>query len=215
MKLPRLLALTPGNLESGRDASLLRRLEEALEAGLPGVLVREARLSDREFVRLVEALRELAAAASSEPWVALHDRVHLVRALEVQAVHLGFRSLQPKVVKEAFGSELCCGLSTHAGDDPGSFAGADYLFHGPVHPTPSKAGLVAPVGFAGLAQAVHGSERPVFAIGGLLPDDVAPTIEAGAHGVAVLSGILGREDAGAATESYLRAFTAAVPTAHA
>ena len=63
--------------------------------------------------------------------------------------------------------------------------------------------------FDGLASAVRrAGPRPLFALGGVRPEDVAPARAAGAFGVAALSGILGAADPGAATRGYLEALSA-------
>lgn len=51
---------------------------------------------------------------------------------------------------------------------------------------------------------------PVFALGGITPERVAPCRTAGAHGVAVLSGILNATTPNAAARAYLRALAASI-----
>jgi thiamine-phosphate diphosphorylase len=203
MLLPRLIALTPGDLAPGSCARFLESFERALEAGLPGLLVREPGLTDRALLELVRQLR--ARQDGRELWLGLHDRAHLVRAAGASALHLGFRSLPPAPLRAWLGPGLPLGLSTHAGDDPRSWEAADYLFHGPLHATPSKQGRLAPIGFEGLERAVRASTRPLLALGGVAPCDVGPALALGAHGVAVRAGILGAADPGAAAGAYLDA----------
>jgi thiamine monophosphate synthase len=50
---------------------------------------------------------------------------------------------------------------------------------------------------------------PVFAIGGLTPQRVAPVLAAGAHGVAVRSAILGAPDPALAARAFAVALTSA------
>lgn len=203
-ELPRLVALTPGDLSAAEAPRLVAAARRALESGLPALLLREATLSDRAWLELWRAL----AAVAGEALLIAHDRCHLARVAGARAVHLGFRSLPPAVVRATFGFERI-GLSTHAGDAPPDPAHVDHVFHGPVRDTPSKHGLVAPVGFEGLAAAVRTSPVPVLALGGLVPEDVPAVRAAGAHGLAVLRGVLRAADPAAATEAYLRALEAA------
>lgn len=200
--LPRLIALSPGELEVGGFRAFLAALERALEAGLPGVLLREPRLTDRAFLDLG---REVVRLRAFQPalWLAVHDRAHLAAELGADALHLSFRSLRPAELRPWLDPELALGLSTHAHDDPGEWAGADYLFHGPLHATPSKTGRLEPVGFAGLKRALALARRPLLALGGVRPADVREVRRLGAHGVAVLSGVLGAADPARATAAYL------------
>lgn len=198
--LPRLIALSPGTLSAASAPEFLARLEQALGAGLPGVLLREPRLGDREYLCLAQAV--LARRRGRAPWLALHDRAHLAHALGADAVHLSFRSLRPAELRGWLAAPIQIGLSTHAADEPAAWAGADYLFHGPLHATSSKPGGSA-LGLAGLARAGARARVPVLALGGVAPADVAPLRARGLHGVAVLSGILAAPDPAAATRAYL------------
>ena len=212
--IPRLVALSPGDLTGGgRSATrpFLRSVERAVEAGLRGVLLREPLLSERAWLTLFEELFALGEPYA-DLWLGGHDRAHLAVAAGAHAVHSGFRSLPPARLRGRFGDGRAYGLSTHAGDDRGTWEGADYLFHGPVRDTASKRSLLEPIGFEGLRAAVHDAACPVLAIGGLRPQDVGPALDAGAHGVAVLSGVLGAADPARAAGAYLDALAHAGST---
>jgi thiamine-phosphate pyrophosphorylase len=197
---PPLVALSPGGLaEEGIDA-FLRALASAVAAGLSGVMLRETSLGDRPFLELARACRELL---DGERWLAVHDRVHLAEASDADAVHLGFRSLPLEEARAILDRRVALGLSAHAPDASERWRGADYLVFGPVRDTPSKRGRVEPTGLGGLARAVERSPVPVWAIGGLRPDDVEGCLAAGCRGIAVLSGILPAHDPAAAARDYL------------
>jgi len=149
-------------------------------------------------------------------WFAVHDRAHLALALAADAVHLSFRSLRPLELRPWVAQRLAIGLSTHAADAPASWQGADYLFHGALRRAAPKPGApkderLDALGSAGIARAVRAAPCPLFALGGVRPEDVGQALAAGAHGVAVLSGILGAADPHAATRGYLEALAAAAP----
>jgi len=204
MKLPpRLLALSPGDLVPGREGDFVACVERALAAGLPGLLLREPALAERAFLALGERLGALRARQPF--WFGVHDRAHLVRALGADGLHLSFRSLPLREARGVVGDGFALGLSTHAGDDPSGWSGADYLFHGPLHATPSKLGKLAPVGLEGLQRAQQASAAPVLALGGVRPEDVAPLRARGLHGAAVRAGILQASDPALATRAYLAA----------
>ena len=106
---PALVALTPGDLERERIPAFLERLAGACSAGLPGLLVREPRLTDREWLALLEEVRSRRGA---ELWLGVHDRAHLVRAVEADGLHLGFRSLPPAVARDVAGDLRVSAQST-------------------------------------------------------------------------------------------------------
>jgi thiamine-phosphate pyrophosphorylase len=188
---PSLLALSPGDLVLGegwvaRRAELLERVRAAWRGGLRGVLLREPELPDGAFSELAVELGALLA----DGWLGLHDRPHLVRAARAQGVHLGFRSVNASEARRCVGPGVAIGVSTHAGDCPELWEGADYLFHGPVFPPLSKSTPLEPVGAGGLQEFVDLAQVPVWGLGGITPARAPEVIAAGARGVACLGGIL-------------------------
>jgi thiamine-phosphate diphosphorylase len=206
---PPLVALTPGDLDTVTALRFPGQVARAVESGLRGVLLREHALSDAAFLELARELRAILGARPGNGdhrggWLGVHDRAHLVAAAEADALHVGHLSLSPAEARRVVGDAVALGLSTHAPDDPASWVDADYLIHGPVKATPSKAGLLEPIGAAGLSAAVIAADgRPVLGIGGLVPGDAALVLGTGAAGLAVLSGVFGKRDPAAGARAYL------------
>lgn len=199
----RLLALTPGTLRDGAGAAALERaVGAAFEAGLGSVLVREPGLSDRRLLALTRRLLAIAPAAT-DVWVGVHDRLHVALAAGAHGVHLGHRSLRPARARVVADGRLSVGFSAHETDEAEARVGADYLFFGPVHDTPSKRGLLEPTGQAALARCARGFEGPVWGIGGMRPDRLGAVLETGARGVAVLSDLLGSERPAERTRAWV------------
>lgn len=202
---PPLLALTPGDLDAAAGRALLPVIRHCAENGLRGVLLREPALGDREYLELARELRELLRREHGA-WLGLHDRPHLALAADADGVHLGGRSLRAALVRSWLAPEIALGLSTHRGDDPASWLDADYLFHGPVLETHKGSTRVEGIGFAALAGACAAARAPVWALGGLAPEHAAQVRASGAHGFAVLSGVLSRPDAAARVRAYAQAW---------
>lgn len=204
---PALIALSPGTLRVDQLAAFERVLKAALEGGLRGVVLREPGLTDATYLELGRRVRS-ALARVSGGWFAVHDRAYLALELDADAVHVGFRSLGPAQLRDWLPRDVAIGLSTHAGDDVAAWDAADYLFHGPVFATPSKTHARAPVGFEGLRRAVASARAPVWALGGLQPGHAREVAASGAHGLAVLGGILARPDAAERARAYVAAWLA-------
>lgn len=83
-------------------------------------------------------------------------------------------------------------------------AGVRYVVFGPVWAPGSK--VAAPVGVAALAAITSRATVPVLAIGGVTPERVAACRAAGAHGAAVVTGLMSRGDPAAAVREYLQAW---------
>lgn len=204
---PRLIALSPGTLSPARVDAFADAAARAVAAGLRGVLLREPGLEDGAVLALARRLAALLRPATG--WLAVHDRVHLAAAAGAQAAHVGFRSLPLAEARIVLGEDLALGFSSHAGDEPAAWRGADYLFFGPVFDTPSKRGVVEPTGTAPLRGRVAATELPVIAIGGLVPEHAGEVLATGAAGMAVLGGVFGASDPAVATRAYLVAIAAA------
>ena len=82
-------------------------------------------------------------------------------------------------------------------------AGADYVGFGPIYSTISKNGLPAPRGPDAIGEAAR--ILPVVGIGGINDRNAADVYAAGAHGVAVLSGVWDTPDPVAAAREIAAA----------
>ncbi len=180
----------------GRD--LVDVVEAAVGGGVGLVQVRERDLTDSEVEallgRILDRLRGTAAR------VVVNGRPALARALGI-GLHL------PAAHPPALPRPLLCGRAVHDEGEARRALSEDtsYVVVGPVFSTGSKpghpgTGLDALARLAGIVAPV-----PVFAIGGLTPERVAPVLAARAHGVAVRSAILGAPDPARAARAFAEA----------
>ena len=186
--LPRLVAISAGNQSKhaapGARKDFLTAVSAAVESGLPALVLREPLLSDRDYTALAQEIRALMDGR----FFILHDRPHLVSAVDADGVHLSFRGLPAPVVRDMLPSGCMLGTSAHQGDDASLHSVSDYCFAGPVWDTPSKRGLLEPLGVDGFAALVRRLACPTYALGGVLPAHVPALLQAGAYGVATLGG---------------------------
>lgn len=142
------------------------------------------------------ALSEVAGEAGAV--LVVNDRVDVVLGLgsrsvtpEGVGVHLGGRSLPPRVARALVGEGTLVGCSVHGMDelDDALGGGADYVAFGHVFPTRSHPGKPAAGVEALRVCARAAGQVPVLAIGGIGVHEVGECLEAGAHGVAVLRGV--------------------------
>lgn len=196
------MSISPGDLNAADGESFLQRMRACVADGeLRAILLREPSLSDRAALVLLQKLCELRTMCP-ELWVAIHDRPHLALAAGADGVHLGFRSLSVVEARRVVTGQCVIGVSTHAGEDPANYHDADYVFHGPVLDTPSKRGIVEPIGEVGLARFCASTAKPVWAIGGLKPSHAALLHRCGARGAAVLRGVAGATDPASACRAW-------------
>ncbi|WP_187254569.1 thiamine phosphate synthase [Alkalicoccus halolimnae] len=94
-------------------------------------------------------------------------------------------------------------VSVHSLESAGKAdeAGAEYIIFGPVYEPRSKTGVQG-VGLKKLTEVVKMVSVPVIAVGGITPERVRETADAGAAGAAVISGIFYANDPRGAAASY-------------
>ena len=182
----------------------LERAKEALAAGGSGSAL-QLRAHGLEGGTLWDVAHRLAGAArrvGAELWI--NDRTDVAMTVRADGVQLGKASLPTREVRQLLGRSVWIGRSVHAAAEAEAAVaeGADMVLLGHIYPTVTHRGR-EPLGPAALRQAT--AARPIVAIGGITAERVEEVIEAGAWGVAVLSGVWGVRDPGAAVRRYVEA----------
>ncbi|WP_436374628.1 thiazole tautomerase TenI [Cytobacillus sp. BC1816] len=152
--------------------------------------LREKNRTSRELYEGVELLCNEGIPIHK---IVINDRVDVAWTCKT-GVHLAFHSLPVHVVKTHF-LDMPIGCSVHSLEEAEEAAkqGADYVLFGHIFRTDSKKG-VPPRGTGSLQALKKAVEIPVLAIGGIKPEKVPEVLEAGADGIAVMSGILQAKD---------------------
>jgi len=174
-----------------RSRDLIEMVSLAVEGGVGLVQVREKDLEDAEVEALINRLKARLPAGIA---IVVNDRPDLARALEI-GLHLPAHRGDADVS----GIHLV-GMSIHdeAEAEVALDLGVHYLVAGTIFPTASKPGHpgAGPPLIQRLTRVVD--PTPLYAIGGITPENAAVVLEAGAYGVAVRSGILSAPDVKAA-----------------
>ncbi|MFO0795582.1 MAG: thiamine phosphate synthase [Candidatus Brocadiaceae bacterium] len=162
----------------------------ALEGGVKTVQLREKGLSTKELYSLAHEARKITSDFHAN--LIVNDRVDVALAVDADGVHLGWQSLPPDIVRRLIGHEKLMGISTHNRQEAlqAQMDGADYITFGPIFETPSKAGLLEPVGPEEIARVKEDVKIPVIALGGIHEKNVESVLNAKADGIAVISGIM-------------------------
>lgn len=186
------------------QCSLYLALETVLKAGVKYIQLREKRLPTRNILDMAYWVIELTREYGAK--LLVNDRVDIAIAVGADGVHLGQESLPAHAVRKIAGDNFLIGVSTHGIDEAlqAEKDGADFITLGPIYHTPSKLRYGDPIGVDILRQVKSKVSVPVLAIGGIKTDTVNEVLNAGADGVAVISGILAVEDIRGTTEKFLR-----------
>jgi thiamine-phosphate diphosphorylase len=202
-RLPRLHLITDDDVLAREDWAEV--VEAVLEEGRERVALHVRGPSSSGHILYMRAQALLGDERKGAALI-VNDRVDIALALPVDGVQLRETSLPVDEARRLLGTGRWIGASVH---EPGrartaEAEGADYLLVGtlfatPSHPNRSGGGLGL------LAEMLESSELPLVAIGGVTPDRARALREAGAYGVAVLSGVWGAPDPVAAVRDYLGA----------
>ena len=185
-------------------APLLAAVAAAAAAGVHWIQLREKDLPAKDLARLTRAAiaRCNAAKRSAEdssyvaPRIFVNDRLDVAIVEGAGGVHLGESSLPvaeaKRLLQNPFSGphnrEFLAGVSCHslASAQAAADAGADYLFFGPIFPTPSKHAYGPAQGLPRLAEVCRAVSIPVLAIGGINAENAKECLASGAAGIAAI-----------------------------
>lgn len=194
--------MTDDGVLAGRDwVALARRVMEAGRSEL-AVHVRGRRTTSRTLLGLVDDL--LPHAHRTGAALIVNDRVDVALVSGADGVHLGTGSLAVADARRILGPDARIGVSCHEAREVEAAAveGADYVFLGTIHATPSHPGVDG-MGIGALGRIAAEVAVPLIGIGGIGPGEGASVAAAGAYGVAAIRGIWEAEDPAEATRRYL------------
>jgi thiamine-phosphate pyrophosphorylase len=136
----------------------------------------------------------------------INDRVDVALSVRADGVQLGKESLPASAVRKISGDGFLIGISAHSIEEAveAERDGADFITVGPVFETPSKRQFGRPIGIDMFQKVKRLTRIPVYGIGGIQPENVQQVREAGADGIALITGILAAKDASEKTKEYLR-----------
>ncbi|HUJ78948.1 MAG TPA: thiamine phosphate synthase [Nitrospiria bacterium] len=179
----------------------------ATAAGVRWVQYRDK--SSTRLVRYEEALRLRRLTREAGAALIINDELDVAVAVEADGLHLGQEDLPLPVARRWFGGRLI-GVSTHTLEDARRAIdeGADYIAVGPIFATSIKSDRT-PVGCDAIRRVRALTSIPLVAIGGITPETIGETIRAGATSAAVISGLCGAAEVGAAVAAYLRSIAQA------
>lgn len=183
-----------------------------LGAGGRMVSLRGSSTGDRE---LMDLGRVIAGLVSSVRGLFLvHHRVDLALLLSADGVHLSSQGLGAYQVRRLMGPSAVVGRSCHSGIDIlEHHQESTFLTLGPLFPSLSKEGYGPEMTLREFKEIASGLRRlgstKLYALGGVKPENTATALLAGAHGIALIGGIVGAPDPGEATGDYLEALRSA------
>jgi thiamine-phosphate diphosphorylase len=172
-----------------RGYSVLEQVELALLGGVKIIQIREKKLPVPDYIQLAsEALR---LTRVNDAFLIINDAIEVAMAVRADGLHLGQEDISIKEARNILGNHTVIGISVKT-EDEAVYAeenGADYLAINGVFPTATKEDLGEVVGLEGITRIRRSTTLPIVGIGGITLNNCRSVIEAGAHGIAVVTAI--------------------------
>ena len=200
----RLYAITDRQLCAPQ--TLYDTIHDLLDVGVSAIQLREKDLSDTEYIKLAEPLCKLCHTYSAQLFI--NSRIKIAMEIGADGLHLPGNFVSVEKVIEDTSRRFIIGNSVHTLTEAKQreAEGADFITYSPIYPTFSKPGYGPAVGLAELRKVTETVNIPVFALGGITSERVSKCLDAGAYGVAVMSGVMSPQNGAQRAKAYLRQF---------
>lgn len=176
----------------------LHNIQQALEHGCQWIQMRFKNATSEDTFTLAEAVKILCNEYSAT--FIINDNVPLALQIDADGVHLGLSDMKITNARAILGHQKIIGGTANTFEDIQKHInqGADYIGLGPFRFTKTKEKLSPILGLEGYQNILSQLQEqqiktPIYAIGGILTDDVESIIKTGIHGIAV-SGLITDSD---------------------
>lgn len=188
-----LYAVITDEFTAGRGS--LRVLEEAADAGIRIVQLREKSLSGKALYQRAEAFRRICDRYGI--LMIMNDHLDIALMCGADGVHLGQDDL-PLAPAVQLAPELLIGRSTHSREQAleAQSEGAAYINLGPVYPTQTKNTPVHPLGLEIIRETRGSLHIPFSVMGGIKAHHIPELLQEGAHLIAMVTEITQAPDIG-------------------
>jgi len=185
LSLPSVYAITQASQIGAKAA--VQQIKQALQHGLRLIQIREKAMNGTALQAFSKIVIELAHESGAQ--VLVNGDSTLCRELGADGIHLTASQLMDLFERPDMNYGWC-GASCHNLEElhQAELLGIDFAVLGPVLPTLSHP-ATKPLGWRKFANLINDCSIPVYALGGLQPDDLSSAREMGAHGVAMIRGI--------------------------
>ncbi len=179
---------------------LVDRVREALAAGVRAVQLRDKDLPRASRQAIAKTLLPLIHNHSAK--LLINSDIDLAIDLGADGIHLPDRFDIRAARRRIADQPLLLGASVHtlARAQDAADTGADFVVLSPIFSPLSKP--YPPVGLALLSQICRSVSIPIFALGGITPENCQQCLAAGAHGVAAVSALMTSPNLSATVQAF-------------
>ncbi|KAG9069213.1 hypothetical protein KI688_010110 [Linnemannia hyalina] len=196
--------------------TLLQSVEDSILGGVTLVQLREKDLDTPAFIELARKVH--AVTKKHNVPLLINDNLEVALAIDAEGAHVGQDDISCVEARRLLGPNKILGISTGTTEEAQKALadGADYIGIGTCFMTQTKSPkrTLGPIGVRAILEALPAeSEMKTVVIGGIKHDNTRRVVthSAGAHGrivdgIAVVTGIVGAQDAKVASEQLLSEF---------
>src|SRR5690606_608824 len=166
-------------------------IRKALENGIKWIQVRWKNAPENEFIKLCEISKKLCA--DNQTVCIINDHVQIAKEIDADGVHLGLKDTSIETARNIFGENKIIGGTANTISDVLQRMNepCDYIGLGPLRFTSTKEQLSPILGFEGYKKIIQNLKEKsleipkIFAIGGVVVNDIKLLQQIGIYGVAV------------------------------
>lgn len=187
-------------------ARFVETVEAAVRGGATMVQLREKETPPEEVIRLGRDVLEVTRRYGA--LLIVNDHPTIAKEIGADGVHVGRDDPSLAEARAIVGPEAIIGASCYGDVNravAAEQAGADYVAFGTPFPSPTKAKRTD-ISLGIFQEAKQRVRVPVFAIGGITLTNARQVIDAGADGLAIVSGVFAAPDVEAAARALAQLF---------
>jgi thiamine-phosphate pyrophosphorylase len=170
----------------------LKNIQKALEFGCRWIQLRFKKANTETLEQTALLAKEVCQKFNAI--FIINDKVDLAKKIDADGVHLGLTDTSIREARELLGEDKIIGGTANTYEDVVQrfHEKCNYVGLGPYKFTTTKEKLSPIVGLVGYKEIIsklksEGIEIPIFAIGGILEEDIDPILNTGIYGIAVSS----------------------------
>lgn len=173
-------------------------IRKVLDNGVKWIQVRWKNAPEKDFIKLCEISKKLCS--DYQTVCIINDHVHIAREMDADGVHLGLNDMSVETARHLLGEDKIIGGTANTFQDvlQRMVEPCDYTGLGPLRFTTTKEQLSPVLGFRGYQNIVQELKEKslgipkIFAIGGVVLNDIELLQQIGIYGVAVSGQITGQ-----------------------
>jgi thiamine-phosphate pyrophosphorylase len=178
-------------ISQGNTASeQLKNIQEVLDGGCTWIQLRFKKAEQTEFMKVAESVKKMLTAYKAT--LIINDHADIAKAVDADGVHLGLQDMPVIEAKKIIGEHKIIGGTANTFEHviQRYNEGCHYVGVGPFRFTTTKEKLSPVLGLEGYNMLIkkldaQGISLPIYAIGGIIPDDMEALMQTGIYGIAV------------------------------